>query len=101
MRDVCPHCERSFQICRGGRLRKHISRGTGKPCPTVTFGYAPPEPSTIVAAERAYAEALAAEHKAVGSLPDRATERQLAHARAASERTDAALRALRAARGEP
>jgi hypothetical protein len=44
IRDVCPYCERSYQVCKGGKLRKHISRGTGKPCPTVTFEYAPPEP---------------------------------------------------------
>ncbi len=44
IRDVCPHCERSYQVCKGGRLRKHISRGTGKPCPVVRAEYAPPEP---------------------------------------------------------
>jgi hypothetical protein len=47
IRDVCPHCERSFQVCKGGRLRKHVSRGTGKPCPRVTFEYAPPEPEAL------------------------------------------------------
>ena len=57
--------------------------------------------------ERAYARALAAELAAVDALPEvptrtepsAAVERQRAHCRKLAERTNAALRALNAARG--
>lgn len=38
-RDVCPYCERSFQICAAGRLRAHKNRVTGKTCPVVQREY--------------------------------------------------------------
>lgn len=54
----------------------------------------------IAAAERDYRQALAAEVDAVDALDDRSSARQVAHARELADRTNAALRAWQAARGQ-
>lgn len=55
---------------------------------------------TIAWAERAYQAALTAESDAINKLPENPSKRQTDHCWELAERTNTAMRALRAARGD-